>query len=1218
MNHRSARAILLVALPCIILSTVTRGLYAGEIEELNFAKKLARDGLHIAAAEEFLRFAERYPASPRRAEALSRAGEAYMKAGKANEALAAFDSYIESYAAQADGCRVRFHRGRILKALKRYAESADEFILLADTYIDCGLVDQALLEAGDCLLSVGEVSQAVSVLRRLVYGREGSEVTPRGMLSLSLALERGGRDLEAAEVLRKILETYPKSPVTALALLNLAGKASAEGEFDTALAYLSRVEERFEELALRERAALLAIEIHAGRGDDERLFEEAERFIDRFVDSERRGEMYATAIRTAWRIGRHEELLRLMDSFRSEEIFDDPQGEMRLLEGRALAARGEIERATELLGDFAYDFPRSPLLAEAYRLEGDLLYGGDRVEEARRVYGALLLESTDDEIRNEVLEKMADISAVHLSDTTSALAYWTMILEAGGDLEEKALFRVGSFRESLGDDGGAVEAFERLLERYPEGEYAREAERAVDRIELRPAWTAGAAGMLAEIAVSGEDAAHRAVRSGVVALEEAGDPYRAVDLLERALRAELPDSIRQMAKYELGAAHDRISAVLKAAGRDHRKEREKALSLWLETAREFVGTGWGGRAHRAYLEGKFEDWSGSDRLARIDEYLSYYGEGEGRWWANQRKVEFLYDLAQRGDTLSLERALSLSGEIVRSAAPEAVKREAALRRGYLYRMSGESGAAAAAFEDFVSRYRDDGRRPPILYDLGETYLEQKEYGRAARAYRACLESAVRRDLREKAMLRMGDSYYYARRFEEAAAAYAEFSALYPSSHLVGESLFREALARERLGETERAGAIVESLALRDDLSRRLRGKVLRKMGERLLLSGDYRDAERRFEELVRMERSYENILLLARARLGAGRYDEAVDGFTQALRSEDADSCGVLSGRARANMRRGKLGSARNDMDELARRCPASRELAGALLERGVIESEGGDCSLADSTLTGLRRRFPGTKEAGEALYYLAVCDMKRGGYERAVERLEAFLGNAPQSELAPEAYFKLAGAHFARGNLNLAARNYALAAESFDDPEKAYLARRNLGNVYQDLEDWDKAADTWKDISEIHTGHDGAVEALFNLGFCYNQTGRHELAYGVYARIPDVAVSEEQRGRSHYWAGVSLKNLGRYAEAVREFLRVPYLETGGMWGVTSKLEAAVCYERLNETEEALKIYRDVIRDHGRASDWGRVAAEAERRITGQTPGRDGSSGGGEDRRDGP
>jgi TolA-binding protein len=1216
--HRFSRSIMLLLLPCMFLSAVTQSLSAGEIEELNFARKLSRDGLHIAAAEEFLRFAERYPASPRRAEALAQAGEAYMKAGKANEALAAFDSYLDSYAGQTDACRVRYYRGRILKALKRYAESADEFILLADTYIECGLVDQALLEAGDCLLSVGEVPQATSVLRRLVYGRESSEVTPRGMLSLSLALERGGRDLEASEVLQKILETYPTSPVTALALLNLAGKASAAGEFDAALSYLSRVEERFEELALRERAALLAIEIHAGRGDDERLYSETVRFIDRFAESARRGEMYATAVRTAWRLGRNEELLKLMNSFRSEDIFEDPSGEMRLLESRALAARDEMERAIGLLGDFGYDHPRSPLLTDAYRFEADLLYSVGRVEEARRIYGSLLLESLGDAERGEILERMAEISAVHLSDTTSALAYWTMVLETEGELEEKALFRVGSFRESMGDGKGAVEAFARLLERFPHSEYAETAGRAVTRIELRPAWTSESAGRLAEIAVSGEDAAHRAVRAGIVAVEEAGDPYRAVDLLERGLRSDLPDSIRGMAKYELGVARDRISNLLEATGKDHRKEHERALSLWLETAREFVGTRWGGKAHRAYIEGRFDEWSDSDRLARIDEYLSFYGEGEGRWWANQKKVEFLYDLAQKGDSLSLDRALSLSVEIAGSRAPKSVKREAALRRGYLYRISGDTEAAAAAFEDFVSRYGDDARRPPILYDLGETYLEQKNYDRAARAYKACLEEAVRRELQEKAMLRMGDSYYYARRFGEAASTYAEFSGLYTSSHLAGEALFREALAREMLGEKEKAETIIESIALRDDLSRRLQAKILRKRGERFLLSGDFQEAERQLEELVSMERSYENTLLLARARLGAGGYERAVEGFTRALRFEDADSCSVLSARARANLRRGELGRARRDMDELERRCSASSELAGVLLERGVIEAEEGECSLADSTLTGLRRSFPGTTEAEDALYYLAVCDMKRGGYERAVERLEAFLRNAPQSELAPEAYFKLAGAHFTRGNPNLAARNYALAAESFDDPEKAYLARRNLGNVYQELEDWEKAADTWKDISEIHAGHDGAVEALFNLGFCYNQTGRHELAYGVYKRIPDVAVSDEQRGRSHYWAGVSLKNLGQYAEAVREFLRVPYLKTGGMWGVTSKLEAAACYERLQETGEALKIYRDVIRAHGRTSDWGRVAAEAEQRITGETPGREGSSGGGEDRRDGP
>ena len=1218
MIDRFSRSIPLLFLTCTILAAATIGLSAGEIEEFNFAKKLMRDGLHIAAAEEFQRFAETYPGSPRRAEALLHAGEAYMKVGKATEALGVFDSYMDSYASGIDACRVRFYRGRILKALKRYAESADEFLALTETYIECSLVDQALLEAGDCLLSVGEVSQATGILRRLVYGRESSDVTPRGMLSLSLALERSGRDLEASEVLQKILENYPESPVAALALLNLAGKASSGGDFDTAIAYLDRVEKGFEEQALRERAALLAIEIHSGRGDGDRLLAETLRFLERFGDSRRRGEVYETAIRTAWRLDRHEDILKLIKSFRSEEIFDDPSGEMRLFESRALAAKGETERAITLLDDFEYDHPRSPMRAEAYGLEADLLYGAGRVEEARRIYSALLLEPQEDTEREAILERMAEISVSHLSDTTSALAYWTMVLETGGELEEKALYRIGTLRDRIGDGKGAAEAFKWLLERFPQSEYAPAVEKTVARIELRPEWTAESARRLAEIAASREDAAHRSVRAGIVAIEEAGDPYSAVDLLELGLKGDLPDSIRGMAKYELGMARDRIAALLESAGNDHRREREKALSLWLETAREFVGTIWGGKAHKAYLEGKFENWNGAERLARIDEYLSFYKEGEGRWWAYRKKVEFLYDLAQRGDSLSLDRALSLSEEIIRSGAPDAVKREAALRRGYLFRISGDQEAAAAAFEDFVSRYGDDTRKAPLLFDLGETYLERKDYDRAARAFGTCLEEAAARDLQEKSMLRRGDSFYYARRFSEAASVYAEFSDRFPSSHLAGEALFREALAWERLGDAGKADAIIASLAKREDLSRRLRIKVLRKRGERFLLSGDFGNAGSLLEELVSMERSYDNVLLLARARLGAGEYEEAAAGFTQALRFEGADSCGVLSARARANLRRGESRRAQRDIEALEQRCSAAKVLAGVLLERGVIEVEGGECSLADSTLAGLRRRFAGTGEAMDALYYLAVCDMKRGGYERAIDRLESFLRAAPQSELAPEAYFKLAGAHFTKGNPNLAARNYALAAESFDDPERAYLSRRNLGNVYQDLEDLEKAATTWKEISEIHAGHDGAVEALFNLGFCYNQTGRHELAYGVYRRIPDVALSEEQRGRSHYWAGVSLKNLGQYAEAVREFLRVPYLKTGGMWGVTSKLEAAGCYERLQENDEALKIYRDVVRAHGPTSDWGRVASEAVSRITGETPGQEGSSGGGEARRDGP
>jgi hypothetical protein len=94
----------------------------------------------------------------------------------------------------------------------------------------------------------------------------------------------------------------------------------------------------------------------------------------------------------------------------------------------------------------------------------------------------------------------------------------------------------------------------------------------------------------------------------------------------------------------------------------------------------------------------------------------------------------------------------------------------------------------------------------------------------------------------------------------------------------------------------------------------------------------------------------------------------------------------------------------------------------------------------------------------------------------------------------------------------------------------------------------------------------------------------------------------------------MSLKNMSRYDEAIREFLRVPYLKTGGMWGVTSKLEAAGCCEAKGDLAQAKTIYESVLAANGPASDWGRVASDGLKRIaereaaggakTGENPGK--------------
>jgi tetratricopeptide (TPR) repeat protein len=150
---------------------------------------------------------------------------------------------------------------------------------------------------------------------------------------------------------------------------------------------------------------------------------------------------------------------------------------------------------------------------------------------------------------------------------------------------------------------------------------------------------------------------------------------------------------------------------------------------------------------------------------------------------------------------------------------------------------------------------------------------------------------------------------------------------------------------------------------------------------------------------------------------------------------------------------------------------------------------------------------------------------------------------------------------------------------------------------VYETMEKWDEAASTWQKVIELFPERKDIVETFFKLGFAYSQAGKHELAYEVYIRIPDIATNEEQQGRAHYWAGMALKSLGRYDEAIREFLLVPRLKTGGMWGVTSKLEAASCYEATGALDDATKIYKEVLASFGPNSDWGRVATEGLARI---------------------
>ncbi len=1209
MNRSIIRRLANLSSAVFVTAVLARsgGVAAAENDDFRFAQRLQRDGMFIAAAEEYQRFSEKYPESPLRPVSLFNAGESWMRAARAAEALAVFESLLTAYPSDENACKARYYRGDILRAMKKYREAADEFMMIEDAFPGCPLKGRALLGAGESLIAAGDSPAAAAVLRRLSETEKDDEVLPRAMFSLAVALDNIGRDLEAGGVLETLVSKHPESPVSALALLRLGDGAVAAGDLGKGVEYYRKAADRHKEKSLRERSILKLIETLERSGAMDEALKESSAFLGEFPESAGRPVVYRRAIDSARHLGRHDRALELIESWRAEGAVPDSTGEISLLKARILTEKGRDGEARSELAPFRHTWPSSPLLPEALLLEAGLLRRSGAGREAAGRLHLALLEEKDEGKRAAILSSLASICAEDLGDTLSAIMYWEKVasIDRTGLESAEALWKAGLAREMSGDIRGASGNFGDLLARFPENPRAEEASGRLERIALRGAERGDAVAELARVLTADSPPQERGIEAGVILLETADRPEEAASYFERSLKGQLPEPLAARAAYYLGNARHRQYELSVASGKPDRDLLSKALSQWLKVARESVGTEWGSKAHINYIESRMSDWNDADKLQKIDEFLQYYAKMPEKWRALALKSELLFDAASAGREGAAGSALALCEEIEAGDAPEEIRKDALLRSGYLRKLSGDMAGSVGDFRAFAGRYGGDGRVASVLFDLGETLFAMKDYGGALEAWTSCMGKNPPRSLAAKCALRIGDCRYYTHDFASAAAVFGGFAGLYPESGLIDEAAYRQSLALERLGRFDSSDSILVELERKKGVAPGLRARMLSRLSQRLRAKGRAADALPLLGELVSLDRTHENLSAWGEALFETGDFKQSEKIFSEALRHEGADSCRIVAGRAMARVRLGEAGKAREDMGILIASNPGCGRMAAVLLEQGMAEAGAERCADAVAILAGLRERFPGTAEAATALYHMAVCDIKRGGYAEAIDRLNAFLREMPRTPILDQVYFKLASARYASKNPGLAAVDYGLAAEASRDDALIFLALKNRAMIYQELEEWDKASEGWYAICERYPGRDDIVELFFNLGFCYGQAGKYEMAREVYLRIPGVARDEEQQGRAHYWAGVSLKSMGRYDEAVREFLRVPYLKTGGMWGVTSKLEAADCYEKMGQRQQAEDIYRRILEAHGEGSDWGSLARKALERMNAPAAGDD-------------
>jgi len=373
-------------------------------DALKFANGLLRQRKYELAAEEYERFLKSGPAGTDRADARFGLANARLYQGRYQEARAAFDDFLKDARDDPRGLTARYRLGELsylvgdLAAARRALEAftaikvehagfETAWTYLGDTcfgledlpgarrgyerslaaYPQGRLADRARYGLGRTLAGLGERDRAIAILQELAR-KGGPDWVDRAWLQIGLIRKSAGQFAEAVEALGALERAAPRSALKSEAQLHRAlalVRLDRAGEAETLLRVLAgNVSD-----PVGPRAALELATIELEHNHADAALNTLDEAMKRFPKS---NVAPALLFRSAEALQKQNRLAEAQARFLNvlESDPQDPWADDAMQRAAQTALdRGDSATARRLAGGFAGQFPRSPLRAEVRLIE---------------------------------------------------------------------------------------------------------------------------------------------------------------------------------------------------------------------------------------------------------------------------------------------------------------------------------------------------------------------------------------------------------------------------------------------------------------------------------------------------------------------------------------------------------------------------------------------------------------------------------------------------------------------------------------------------------------------------------------------------------------------------------------------------------------------------------------------------------------------------------
>ncbi len=1201
---------MLLLMACVLILTAAESVFSQESQEktdFSYGERLFNEGFYDLAMIQFQDFVDHYPASPLAAQAQFFVGQSAFESEKFDVAQKAYMDLILRYPASSLADHAQLRIGDCFEKMNMLDEAAESYLRVFNAYPRSSWAMEGLYRSSTLSMERGHLVKAESVASLLLDNATG-EYRSKAILLLSDISIRQEAQEKAVSVLQPLLERPIQESDKIETRYRLGRIRESLGHWGESISHYRQVISLPGADDMRQQAAFRLGWLLTIQGEDVQA-------ADAFGEAVTLGSDEPLKSRATYHLGLiHAGQSDYTSALEMFNRIDKPRDGSRLRwsvlyeKAKCLDALKRSDEATALYESILQEASASPdivkkiLLTLAQRCVQEQAY-----PRALQMYDRYIRLFPDDPLVDAVLLQEGKLYIDPLSLWVEGFAVlrriWTDFPESPHIPEARFSYAEGL--EKLDRNKEAVQMYRTIRDGYPTSPWARRAEDKIERlvplqgVDVKQGLSRFSA--VVQTMLLRPNDPDLLWTMGKLSLENLGQFEDAVALFTRFLSEEASRGRRDEVLFYLAKSYE----ALYLRDRDN-SQLERAMNACRSLISEYPEGAWSDDAHIFLVQW---ETASSPQLA----YRRYL-DISNKYPESEQLDEILYRLGMTSvEADSLPMALTVFRDHRRRYSESPFAEEIGYRMGKIYFDQGNDSEADSIFHDLSEGFPQGRFLPQVLFYRARIAQNRNDTKRAT----SLLENLRMRfwysPWARQGLLILGKYHLLNRDYAQAVALFRyalESDSLNQWSAFVGLSVSEESKKKDYLWGLAQAyqGSKDYKKAkqaffdyLRESASPQDRVRVFYALSALAEEEGRISRAEDYLSRLAGETASDTTAEALGHLRFRLEQYSAAVEAFDRALGLAQTDEHRAsLSARIIVcQLRENQIPQAEvriNVFNQSYSRTPDFRQhQAEFLLEKGKAYVRRKDFDLALQSVQEVVQRYGNTKFRMEAELEMGRIYLITNRIEEALNILTEMPRRYPQHPMLAHVYLNL-GDHYFRSQqyenaLHAFKQTVELGQET--DSDATPLGMRYLIRVYDSLRMYDAALHLTREYIRQYTDAEDILQKRVQIGLFYMKLNEYGRAIEVFRDVKKSA-DYETEAEIQYWIGSCFSSMGQFQQAVFEFMKVAYLSkpTKLPWATTALYEAGQAYLKLEQPDQAKKLFEKIVQREGSASDMGRIARE--------------------------